>query len=306
MPAPIPASCRERFLTTATLGRQHVVESGDPTAPLILLLHGFPEFWYSWRHQLEALAADFHVVAADMRGYGQTDKPATGYDIFSLAADVDALLAALTADDVVKRPVTLVGHDWGGVVAWSTMSLHPGRIDRFVAIDAPHPLAYLRSLKRNPAQLFKSWYIAMFQIPGLMESRFAKDPGGLMARILRSAAVNKAVFSREEIGYYAEAMAVPGALTAALAYYRNIGGILKRLDELGATIAQPTLVLWGAEDPALGTALVDACRSVVTGSFAAQIFAGAGHWLQQEKAAEVSAAIGAFAARMTEPRAQES
>ncbi len=297
MTAPLPLGCRERTIATATLSTMHIVEAGDPHAPLIVLLHGFPEFWYSWRHQLTALAADFHVVAPDLRGYGGTEKPDSGYDIGTLAADIDALLATLTAGEVTPRPVTLVGHDWGGVVAWSVASLHPERITKLVAIDAPHLLAYLRSARQHPGQLLKSWYIGLFQVPGLFEWQFRRNPYAAMAQMLRGAAFQRDVFTREEIGHYVAAMADPRVLPRALAYYRALPSVFAQLDDLRAPVTAPTLVLWGAHDPALGLELIEACRTVVDAPFESQVFADAGHWLQQEKPAEVSAAIAAFAAR---------
>lgn len=297
MTAPLPPGCRQRTLATATLQAMHVVEAGDPRAPLVVLLHGFPEFWYSWRHQLVALAVDFHVVAPDLRGYGGTEKPDTGYDLLTLAADVDALLEALTAGEDPRRPVTLVGHDWGGVVAWATASLHPERIAKLVAIDAPHPLAYLRGTFRQPGQLVRSWYMAMFQVPGLFEWQYRRNPYAMMARMLRGSAVQRDVFPREEIQYYVDAMADERALPCALAYYRAVPSAVAFVDELRAPVTAPTLVLWGAGDPALATSLIEDCRTVVAAPFESQIFADAGHWLQQEKPAEVSAAIAAFAAR---------
>ncbi len=297
MTAPLPPGCRQRTIATATLQAMHLVEAGDPRAPLVVLLHGFPEFWYSWRHQLVALAADFHVVAADLRGYGGSEKPETGYDMATLAADIDALLAVLTAGEEPQRPVTLVGHDWGGVVAWATASLHPERISKLVAIDAPHPLAYLRGAFRHPGQLVRSWYIAMFQVPGLFEWQYRRDPYAMMARMLRGSAVQRDTFPREEIQHYVDAMADERVLPRALAYYRALPGAVAFLDDLRAPVPMPTLVLWGAGDPALATSLIDDCRAVVTGSFEARVFADAGHWLQQERPAEVSAAIAEFAAR---------
>lgn len=297
MTAPLPPGCRERIIATATLQHMHLVEAGDPRAPLVVLLHGFPEFWYSWRHQLVALAAEFHVVAPDLRGYGGTEKPESGYDIATLSADIDALLAELTAADSTSRPVTLVGHDWGGVVAWATATLHPERITKLVAIDAPHPLAYLRGAARHPGQLLRSWYIAMFQVPGLFEWQYRRNPYAMMAKMLRGSAVQRDVFSREEIQHYVDAMADDRVLPSALAYYRALPGAVAFLDDLRAPVEAPTLVLWGAGDPALATSLIEDCRAVVTGSFESRVFADSGHWLQQERPSEVSAAIADFAAR---------
>ena len=128
--------------------------------PLVLLLHGFPEFWYSWRRQLPALAQRFRVVAPDLRGYNLSDKPASGYDQATLASDIPALIHALGADRA-----HVVGHDWGGVVAWGAAIHHPQVVDRLVILNAPHPAAYWRELRQNPRQLLRSWYIGLFQIP---------------------------------------------------------------------------------------------------------------------------------------------
>lgn len=206
-------------------------------------------------------------------------------------------MTALTAADSTPRSVTLVGHDWGGVVAWATATLHPERITKLVAIDAPHPLAYLRGAFRHPGQLLKSWYIAMFQVPGLFEWTYRRDPYAMMAKMLRGSAVQRDVFPREEIQHYVDAMAVERSLPSALAYYRALPGAVAFLDDLRAPVEAPTLVLWGAGDPALAISLVEDCRAVVTGPFESRVFADTGHWLQQERPSEVSAAIADFAAR---------
>ncbi len=144
--------------------RLHYVEAG--TGPLVILLHGFPEFWYSWRHQLTALSeAGFRVVAPDQRGYNESDKPAgvSAYRIENLTADIAALVRHLG-----EPSAHIVGHDWGGVVAWHLPLHHPGLVRRLVILNAPHPALFVQALSR-PAQLLRSWYIFFFQLPWLPE-----------------------------------------------------------------------------------------------------------------------------------------
>src|SRR4051812_35033159 len=145
----------------------HAVRAGDPHGPLVLLLHGFPEFWYGWRHQLGPLVgAGFRVVALDQRGYTTSDKPphVADYNLDRLAADVVSAIAALGAERV-----RVVGHDWGGVVAWWLALRHPERVERLAILNAPHTPLMWRALWRNPRQVLRSWYIFMMQLPWLPE-----------------------------------------------------------------------------------------------------------------------------------------
>ncbi len=291
---PEVAGVRHRFVQLDDL-KMHLAEAGDPSKPLVILLHGFPEFWYSWRHQLRALADIAHVVAPDGRGYGETDKPKTGYKIEQLAADMRDLIALLGAergDD--KQQAIFVAHDWGGPIAFALAALYPERVAKLCVLNGPHSVAYARTVAHSFSQIRKSWYILMFQVPGLFESAFFKDPKTMMAKMFHGAAVNRSVFPPEETDIYAEVMAQPGALKAALAYYRNALGTAWRLKPLSAPLAMPVLVLWGRQDPALEAALVDAARPFCTGSFEVQWFDGSGHWLQQEMAAEVNQSLREF------------
>ena len=281
---PLPG-VSHRQLPTRTV-EFHVACAGDPQAPLVLLLHGFPECWYSWRAQLVALSSRYFVVAPDLRGYGSSEKPSDGYDIVTLASDVPALIEALG-----RSTATVVGHDWGGAVAWGAASLHPEVVSHLVILDSPHPLVFRRALLTNPRQLLRSWYMFLFQVPGLFERWVRKDPERFMRRALFTAAGDRKPWTDEEIGLYAASLMEPRALECALAYYRSISRGMRSTDRLADPISAPTLLLWGDRDRALGTELVEPARRYVSGRFEFRIFEGAGHWLQQERPEEVIAAI---------------
>ncbi len=266
---------RHRFVEANGV-RFHCVEAGD--GPLVLLLHGFPEFWYSWRRQLGPLSDRFHVVAPDLRGYNLTDKPAEGYQIRDLAADVDALIGALGADRA-----RVVGHDWGGAVAWATAMWSPERVERLAILNAPHPAAYFRELRRNPRQWLKSWYIGVFQIPRLPEWLLGRRRCAGIARMLRSSATRSDVFSQDDLAAYRRAMCRPGALTATLAYYRALGrtrpGELRRQVH---PIQAPTLVIWGQRDVALAPQLADDLDRWAPRTRVERV-PDAGHWVHHER-----------------------
>ncbi len=280
----------------------HVARSGPAEGPLVVLLHGFPEFWWSWRHTLRALGhAGQFAVAPDLRGYGDSDKPPPGspgghYDIATLADDVRLLIEAIqTARGRSGEPAVLIAHDWGGAVAWAVPALFPAAVRKLAILNAPHPMAFRRSLWRHPSQLFKSWYIVMFQVPGLAERAILRDPVGMMARTFLSAAGLRKAFGRQEFEVYGAAIARPGVLPCALAYYRAMTKALAYADKLAAPIACPVLVLWGERDPALGSFLAQEAQPWCSGPFSLRLFAEAGHWLQQELPEPVNAALVQFA-----------
>jgi epoxide hydrolase 4 len=192
----------------------HYIERGQ--GPLVLLLHGFPECWWGWRRQIEPLAADgLRVVVPDLRGYNRTSRPTDGYDIDTLTADVMQLVLALG-----ERRCSLVGHDWGGVIAWLTAMRFPDLVERLAILNAPHPGTYLREL-RHPDQLTRSWYVALFGIPRLSEWLLARSHCAGVEGIMRSSSTRPDTFSRGELGAHRDMWCQPGALTAALSYYRQ-------------------------------------------------------------------------------------
>jgi pimeloyl-ACP methyl ester carboxylesterase len=264
----------------------HFVEAGK--GPLVLLLHGFPEHWYAWRRQIPALAeAGFHVVAPDMRGYNLSDKP-TGvrsYRVEELAADVVALIGHFGGTQA-----HVVGHDWGGLVAWWTAILHPDRVARLAILNAPHPATAGRGLFRH-GQLRKSQYVFWFQFAGLAERRFAADDFALLRRLLRRDPVHEGAFSDEDVERYVEALRRPGALTAAMNYYRaTVRGVLRLSFKARRRIATPTLLIWGERDRYLGNHLIDGTDRWVP-QLRVERIPDASHWVQSDAPARVNALL---------------
>jgi epoxide hydrolase 4 len=226
--------------------RLHWVEMGE--GPLVVLLHGFPEFWYGWRNQIPALgAAGFRVVAPDMRGYNLSEKPEgiRAYGIRPLVDDVAALIRHLGAPRA-----HVAGHDWGGVVAWWLAMLKPALVDRLVIANAPHPRVFARELKK-PSQLRKSWYAFAFQIPGAPEALFRAHDYALVDRIFRRDPARPGAFTETDVRRYKEALAQPGALTAMINYYRAVRRTKRPKTR---RIDAPTLVIWGERDRHLNAA----------------------------------------------------
>ena len=256
--------------------RLHVVEQGE--GPLIILLHGFPEFWYSWRQQIPALAeAGFHVVAPDMRGYNLSDKPrgVRAYRAETLAQDV----ANLVASYGVQR-AHVVGHDWGAIVAWMFAMRHPAALDRLAILNVPHPLTSLRAL-RSLRQLRRSWYVFFFQLPAVPEMLARGGRYGFVRRALRES------FSPEEIDRYIEAIASPGALTSAINYYRALVRYAGENRRAIKRIDVPVLVIWGERDRYLGRELADPPREWVPYA-RVERFPNASHWVQNDEAEQVN------------------
>lgn len=284
--APLPAGAVEGYAATNGT-RLHFVTAGA-SGPLLLLLHGFPEFWYSWRAQIPALARRFRVVAPDLRGYNLSDKPSGGYDVASLVEDMRGLIAALG-----EREAHVVGHDWGGAIAWALAIRAPDAVRRLAILNAPHPGTFLRAL-RSPGQLRRSAYIAFYQLRGPAERAIARDDYAQIRRMFRAADRGRAWLADEDIERFVTALARPGALSAALEYYRRLArpAAFRQTSPL-RVIAAPTLVLWGELDTALGTGLLDGLDRWVRDLRIVR-FPTAGHWLNQQEPERVNAALEAF------------
>lgn len=266
----------------------HAVVSGPETGPLVVLLHGFPEFWHSWRRQIPVLAeAGFRVVAPDQRGYNLSDKPSGihAYRLDALTADVAAIL-----DWAGRERAVVVGHDWGGAVAWRFAMDYPHRVERLVVMNAPHPVAFARELRRWP-QRRRSWYMFYFQIPWLPQTLFSLSPMGTARLFFRKAAYRKNAFSDEDLRAFATALAQPGAMRAMIHWYR--AAFRYPPAQRVRPIEAPALLIWGVQDIALGVELTRGLEKWVP-NLTVRYIQDCGHWVQNEATDEVNAALLAF------------
>jgi pimeloyl-ACP methyl ester carboxylesterase len=260
----------------------HAVAAGPPDGPVVVLLHGFPEFWYSWHQQIEPLAsAGFRVVVPDQRGYNKSSKPrsATSYALSQLTSDVLAI-----ADQLGQDHIFLAGHDWGAAVAWSVALLHPRRIAKLAILNVPHPSVMRRYLNTNRLQLRRSWYMFFFQLPWLPEAAFSAFNFRLGTRALvRSSRPN--TFSPEDLARYRVAWSQPGAPTAMINWYRAAFRYRSKFPD--STVRVPTRILWGERDAFL---LSEMAHDSLPYCDSAELytFANASHWLQHEEPARVS------------------
>jgi pimeloyl-ACP methyl ester carboxylesterase len=266
----------------------HVARAGTGTP--ILLLHGFPESWRSWQHQLPALAAaGFAVYAPDLRGYGESDRPSHpgAYHMRHLVADVAALVRA------TGHPrAHIAGHDWGGVLAWTFAGVHPELVDRLVVLNAPHIDIYRRLLARPSRQRLRSWYLPLFRVPGLAEWLFSRRNFHLV-RDLFGRQPARPAFSAADIEATVAGLARPGALTAALRWYRDNAAPDAVAMQRAARTDAPTLVIWGERDATLGPELLHGLERYAP-RLRVHLVAGASHWVQNEAPAEVTGAMTEF------------
>ena len=259
----------------------HYVESGE--GPLVVLLHGFPEFWYSWRAQIRALAEDgFRVVAPDMRGYNRSEKP-EGLEAYTrrhLTGDVAQLIAYCGGEEAA-----VVGHDWGGVVSWLFAMDHPERLRRLGILNCPHPVVMAGAMK-NLRQVFRAWHMLFFQLPILPEAAIRLGDFAYMRHIFRSEPVREGAFSEEDIDRYVEAMSRPGAVRGSLSYYRAASrhGLIKPLE----SITEEVLVVWGEQDNYLGSEYAEPPENLVPNATVERL-PDASHWVQVDRPERVNA-----------------
>jgi pimeloyl-ACP methyl ester carboxylesterase len=234
----------------------HVAEAGPDGGPLVILLHGFPEFWFGWRHQISALAgAGYRVVMPDQRGYNLSDKPPgiANYDVDKLAGDVVALAAHYT-----NEPFRLIGHDWGAVAAWWTATRHPKTLRTLCVLNCPHPAVWRDAMDNDSAQRKASWYVKVMAIPLLPELIMRSGNFRALVSALRE---SRARLSEEDADRYREAWRQPGALTGMINWYRAI--LRRKFDPiLHGTIAVPVHIIWGRNDPYALPALAEASRAL--------------------------------------------
>jgi epoxide hydrolase 4 len=249
--------------------------------PLVVFLHGFPEFWWSWRDQLTALgAAGYWAVAPDMRGYNESDKPegVASYELENLAGDIAGLIRALGREKAI-----VVGHDWGAVVAWGFAMEHPELLDRLAILNVPHPLVMLKNLRASPKQMLKSWYIFFFQLPRLPEAFVSRKDFEFARKTFQIDG-----FDRETIEHYIDALRVPKALTSAINYYRaSIRRAAKGRIPTIRAITQKVLVIWGDKDRYLGKEMAAPPADMVPNARVVHL-PNATHWVQNDATEEVN------------------
>lgn len=258
--------------------RLHCVTQGE--GDLVILLHGFPEFWYSWRYQIPPLSRYFKVVVPDLRGYNDSDKPQSGYDLDTLSADIRGLIASL---GYAKAHV--VGHDWGGAIAWNLAEKFPSCLDRLAILNAPHPHRWLHEMAGNVDQLRRSWYVFAFQVPGIPEWLIHQNLKDFVKKVFQEQAIRKGAFTAELTRIYQEALEKPGVLSAAIAYYRQLMAPQNWLSQWGRSpdpVTVPTLVLWGEEDSFLSNRLTEGLDRLIKAPFTLKFVPHCGHWIQQE------------------------
>ena len=287
--------------------RLHYAKAGS--GPLIIFLHGFPEFWYEWKHQIAEFSRDHTVVAPDMRGYNLSSKPAelSAYQMPNLVEDVRALASELM-QSTGRTKFTLVAHDWGGVVAWVFAAVHPEMLDKLVIVNAPHPTIFGTLLASDPAQQKASAYMLMFRSPDAEATLSANSYEWLTSAVLGDG-IKAGTVTEADKKAYLEAWSQPGALTGGLNYYRS-SGVGPRAATPATTpsaeaptaaaqpslvVRVPTLVIWGEKDTALLPANLEGLDRLVPTLTVRRIPDGT-HWVVREKAADVNRMIREFLA----------
>ncbi|AHM60770.1 putative hydrolase [Flammeovirgaceae bacterium 311] len=267
--------------------RLHVIEAGRQDGEILLFLHGFPEYWWGWRHQISYFAQlGYRVVAPAQRGYHLSSKPAQtkAYGMKHLTDDVAALIRQLP-----KQKVNLVGHDWGGAVAWAMALRYPELLHKLIVLNLPHPQVMRRSFVKWPKQLLKSWYIGFFQLPLLPEKLLSRHNFKLLTKTMMASS-KEGTFSQEDMLRYKQAWQQPGALKAMINWYRAaLSGTLK----LNHLVTTPTLLIWGKQDQFLShemaPASIEKCEK---GRL--EMIPDATHWVQHEKSELVNKLILEF------------
>jgi epoxide hydrolase 4 len=269
--------------------RLHVVQAGPKSGVPVLLLHGFPEFYYGWRKQIPALAAaGCRVIVPDQRGYNLSDKPREikSYCVEALVEDTLGLIKALDYEKV-----NLVGHDWGAFIAWMLAIKHPEKLHRLGILNVPHPAVMKRFLQRDFEQMRRSLYALFFQLPWLPEMIMRLGDWRVASLGMRRSGKPDA-FTEEDIKLYKNAWSQPGAMTAMLNWYRAAARYYPEITN-GMQVNVPALILWGVQDFALSRRMarlsLDYCED---GNLV--FFPDATHWVQHEEAEEVNRQLLSF------------
>ncbi|XP_053725465.1 epoxide hydrolase 4 isoform X1 [Synchiropus splendidus] len=272
--------------------RFHYVAAGERGKPLMLFLHGFPEFWFSWRYQLREFKSEFRVVAVDMRGYGESDLPLSSesYRFDYLVTDVKDIVEYLG-----YNRCCLVGHDWGGTIAWLFAIHYPEMVTKLIVLNCPHPSVFADYALRHPSQLLKSSHYFFFQLPCFPELMLSINDFKAVRSLFTSRSTGIGRKGRwlttEDLEAYLYALSQPGALTGALNYFRNVFSSLPLNQN---HVRAPVLLLWGERDAFLEQEMAEACRLYIRNHFRLNIISGASHWLQQDQPDIVNTLIWTF------------
>ena len=266
----------------------HYVSEGS--GKLMLMLHGFPEFWYSWRHQIEEFSGDYHTVALDLRGYNDSDKPEPqqAYQMSEFIEDIKGVITGLGYRDCI-----LVAHDWGGAIVWYFAYAYSEMVEKLIVLNIFYLAKFAQGL-RTSEQLLKSWYIFAFQIPWLPEFLFQLNDYQAIKEAFSGMAVDKTAFSQADLNAYRDAAAKPGALTAMVNYYRGIfSSLFQNEFQEWQILDIPTLTIWGEEDTALGKELTYGTEAYVK-DWQIKYIPHCSHWVQQEQPALVNSYLRQF------------
>ncbi|MBE9044082.1 alpha/beta hydrolase [Pleurocapsales cyanobacterium LEGE 10410] len=283
----IVGSWEHNFIRTNGVNLHYVSQGAGK---LMLLLHGFPELWYSWRHQITEFAQNYHVVAVDLRGYNDSDKPQelSAYKMSELVEDVRGIISGLGYEDCI-----LVAHDWGGAIAWNFAYAYPRMVEKLVVLNIPHPAKFAEGLQ-TPQQLLKSWYIFAFQIPWLPEFLLQLNDYQAIADAFSKMAINKSAFTPADLDAYKNAAKKSGALTAMINYYRcGFQSLFEGDRPQWGMLDIPTLTIWGENDSALGKELTYGTEAYVR-DWQIKYIPNCSHWVQQEQPALVNNYIKEF------------
>jgi pimeloyl-ACP methyl ester carboxylesterase len=263
----------------------HYVTQGS--GPLLLLIHGFPESWYSWREQIPLLAEEFKVVAIDMRGYNLTDKPQKieDYKVEKLVEDIKALIYAFD-----EEKATVIAHDWGAAVAWVFAMQEPEMLEKLVIMNCPHPAGMFKALKTSK-QLLKSWYMLYFQLPVIPEYLMSiGDYKPFAETLAKTSEKPELAFNEEDREHFRESISMPGANTAMINYYRALRYVS---DTDFKKVKAPTLLIWGEKDKFLLKNTIDGIENFVP-DITIKLFPDASHWVHRDEPEAVNKALKEF------------
>jgi epoxide hydrolase 4 len=282
------AKIEHLYVTTNGI-RLHVVVSGDPSGKPVILLHGFPEFWYGWRHQIPALVeAGYRVIVPDQRGYNLSEHPKSvlEYRLDELGKDVIGLI-----DHWDYERVDIVGHDWGAAVAWWVGFSYPEKVRHLTILNVPHPSVMLETIRKSPRQMLKSWYIGFFLVPGLADWLMQINQYTGALKLLKASGRN-ATFTDEDLTEYRKAWANSGGLTGMINWYRALVRYRSPLTS-DTSIHVPTLILWGKKDVALSHEMAEKSLGFCDNGLLVY-FDDATHWVQHDAAENVNRELIAF------------